>query len=174
MSKENFNTKNKGGDKTMKGRKPKPTALKVLEGNPGKRPLNKNEPKPRPEKPTCPKWISKEAKREWKRVAPELHRIGLLTYIDRAALAAYCEAWAEYRKAREMVHKMGEIYPIKDDEGNVKYLQQNPYVSIANKALNQIKTFCTEFGMTPSSRGRMQLPGQNEEDEFDRLLDNIR
>ena len=49
----------------MAGRKPKPTSLKVLEGNPGKRQLNPNEPKPDASVPKCPAWLSKEAKREW-------------------------------------------------------------------------------------------------------------
>ena len=76
------------------GRKPRPTHLKILEGNPGKRSLTKNEPKPRPVNPTQPDWLLREAKAEWRRVVPELERMGLLTTVDRAALATYCQAWA--------------------------------------------------------------------------------
>ena len=71
----------------MAGRKPKPTSLKVLEGNPGKRQLNPNEPKPDASIPKCPAWLSKEAKREWKRLVPFLEQAGLLTQVDRAAFA---------------------------------------------------------------------------------------
>ena len=74
----------------MRGRKPKPTALKLIEGNPGKRPINGHEPKPPASKPTCPSHLSPTAKAEWKRLAEALHRIGLLTQADRTALAAYC------------------------------------------------------------------------------------
>ncbi len=73
------------------GTKPKPTALKLLEGNPGKRPLPMNEPKPAPTAPKCPSWLHKDAKKEWKRISTELERLGLLTQVDMAALAGYCE-----------------------------------------------------------------------------------
>jgi len=60
-----------GGDNMAAGRKRKPTVLKVLEGNPGKRPLNKNGPKPKPVAPKTPKHLNSVAKKEWKRVAAE-------------------------------------------------------------------------------------------------------
>ena len=49
-----------------RGRKPKPTAIKELEGNPGKHPLNASEPKPKKKAPACPKWLEPEAKKEWR------------------------------------------------------------------------------------------------------------
>lgn len=52
----------------QRGRKPKPTAMKVLEGNPGKRQLNSKEPKPVKKAPRCPNWLEDEAKKEWKRM----------------------------------------------------------------------------------------------------------
>ncbi len=45
----------------MAGRKPKPTAVKKLEGNPGKRKLNDKEPMPVKGMPTCPAWLMSEA-----------------------------------------------------------------------------------------------------------------
>ena len=56
----------------QRGRKPKPTAVKVLEGNPGKRSLNTGEPKPEKKAPRCPSWLEEEAKKEWKRMAKQL------------------------------------------------------------------------------------------------------
>ena len=56
----------------QRGRKPKPTAVKVLEGNPGKRSLNTGEPKPEKKAPRCPAWLEDEAKKEWKRMAKQL------------------------------------------------------------------------------------------------------
>ena len=158
----------------MKGRKPKPAKLKLLEGNPGKRPIKLNTPQPTPKRPTCPRWLSKEAKREWKRVVPELERLGLLTVVDRAALAGYCESWAEYREAREFIHKHGVVNPIKDDDGNIKYLQQVPQVSIANKALANIRAFCSMFGLSPSDRERMTLPTNDTTDEMEELLQRVK
>ena len=56
----------------MAGRKPKPTALKKLESNPGKRKLNTKEPVPAKGMPECPKWLLPEAKEEWKRLCKKL------------------------------------------------------------------------------------------------------
>lgn len=147
------------------GPPPKPTRLRVLEGNPSKRPLPKNEPKPEPTAPKCPHWLHKYAKQEWKRIAPQLERLGLLTQIDMVALAGYCESWAQYREAIEYIHKHGPVYPIRDDEGRIKYLQQVPQVAIANNSLKHIRAFCAEFGLTPSSRARIQVPGLDEHEE---------
>jgi len=159
----------------MAGRPPKPTALKVLEGNRGKRPLPQNEPKPDPIAPKCPAWLHKDAKKEWKRIAPQLERLGLLTQVDMAALAGYCESWAQYKRSIEFIHKHGEVYPIKDDEGRVKYLQQVPQVSIANKSLANIRAAATQFGLSASDRGRIQVPGlEDKEDEMQQLLNKKR
>lgn len=78
-----------------RGRKPKPTAMKELEGNPGKHPLNTSEPKPNKKAPACPKWLEPEAKKEWRRLAKQMEAIGILTEVDMAAFAGYCQAYAE-------------------------------------------------------------------------------
>lgn len=93
-----------------RGRKPKPTALKVLEGNPGKRPLNKNEPQPERKAPRCPSWLEPEAKKEWKRMAKTLETIGVLTQVDKAAFAGYCQAYARWKEAEEFLSKHGTIF----------------------------------------------------------------
>lgn len=136
----------------MAGRKPKPTALKELAGNPGKRPLNTREPKPRTELPPCPRHLTGEARREWRRMGGELARMGVVTAVDRAALAAYCVAWARWVDAEGQVAKLGTI--VKTANGN---LIQNPYLAVANRALEQMTRLATEFGMTPSSRSRVQV-----------------
>jgi len=147
------------------GRKPKPKHLKVLEGNPGKRPLNTKEPKPRPVAPRCPRWLTAEAKREWRRVAPELERLGLLTQIDRLALAGYCQAYARWRQAEEVLEQKGLTFTTPNG-----YIQQRPEVAIAQRNLQAVRAFCGEFGLTPSSRGRISLPDQDD-DDLDGLLD---
>lgn len=153
----------------------KPTALKVLEGNPGKRPLPKNEPKPVPIAPKCPTWLHKDAKKEWKRIAPQLERLGLLTQIDMAALAGYCESWAQYKKAVEFLHKHDDVYPILDDDGEVKYLQQVPQVSIANNALKNIRAFAAAFGLTPAARAGIEVqPLNKDKDPMEALLSGVK
>ena len=73
----------------QRGRKPKPTAIKELEGNPGGRPLNPNEPRPDKKAPRCPSWLEEEAKKEWKRMGRMLEQAGLLTEMDMAAFAGW-------------------------------------------------------------------------------------
>jgi P27 family predicted phage terminase small subunit len=135
----------------MPGRKPVPTALKILRGNPGKRSLPKSEPKPTGI-PDCPRHLNKEARTEWDRISKELLVLGLLSEIDRAALAAYCGAWARWVDAEKKVKSQGAV--ITTTNGN---MIQNPYVGIANRAMELMCKFLVEFGMTPSSRSRLQI-----------------
>lgn len=145
----------------MAGRKPIPTNLHILRGNPGKRPLNENEPKPANEKPRCPSHLSEEAKKEWRRMSDKLHKLGLLTEIDGAALAAYCQAYGRWVEAEQNVKKYGMVM-LSPDKG---WPVQSPYLSIANKALEQMHKYLTEFGMTPSSRSRIVVSKQDKNDD---------
>lgn len=135
-----------------RGRKPKPTALKLLEGNPGKRPLNAKEPKPEKKAPRCPSWLEPEAKKEWKRMSKTLETMGVLTQVDGAAFAGYCQAYARWKEAEEFLTKHGTIF--KTPSG---YIQQVPQVSIAQTYLKVMKDFCSEFGLTPAARTRIQI-----------------
>jgi len=166
-----------------RGPKPRPTALRILEGNPSKRPLPKNEPKPPPIAPKCPHWLHKYGKQEWKRVAPPLERLGLLTQMDLATLVGYCQSFAMLREATEFMNEFGPTYALfertetgaikHDQEGKpvLRYMQQYPAVSIANKAMANIKAFSGLFGFSPSDRGQMHIPGADEEeDPMERLL----
>jgi len=134
----------------QRGRKPKPTAIKKLEGNPGKRKLNNNEPAPRKRAPKCPSWLDDEAKKEWRRLAKSLESIGVLTEVDRAAFAGYCEAYARWKESEEFISKHGLIF--KTPSG---YFQQVPHVSISQTYLKLLLKFSVEFGLTPSSRSRI-------------------
>ena len=80
-------------------RKPKPTRLKLIDGNPGKRPINAREPNPMAGVPTCPAHLSPRAKAEWKRLARQMNALGIVTELDRAALAAYCQAYGRWAEA---------------------------------------------------------------------------
>ena len=108
-----------------RGRKPKPTALKVLEGNPGKRPLNDHEPIPPKGELKCPSWLLPEAKKEWKRLASSLEAMGVLTMADLTAFAGYCQAYARWKEAEEFITQHGSIF--KTPSG---YVQQVPQVSM--------------------------------------------
>lgn len=161
---------------TIPGTKPKPITLKLLEGNPGKRKLNMNEPKPVPIAPECPDWLLDDAKEEWKTMSVILEQLGLLTIVDKAAFAGYCQNYAKWKKAEEFIKKHGFTYkyPKKDKDGNVVsiYIAPFPEVAIARASLEQVRQFCVEFGLTPSSRGRISITStENIDDEFEKLLD---
>lgn len=134
-----------------RGPAPKPTVQKRAAGNPGKRPLNNREPQLDVKLPICPAWLSKEAKAEYRRVGRQLLTLGLVTEIDRAGLAAYANAYARWMAAEKRVDEMGMV--VKTVNGNDV---QNPYLAIANRAMVDMRRLLVEFGMTPSSRGRVQ------------------
>ena len=145
-----------------RGRKPKPTALKMLEGNPGKRPLNENEPKPPKGTIRCPTWLEAEAKKEWRRLAPSLEAMGVLTTADITAFAGYCQAYARWKEAEEFISQHGSIFQTPSG-----YVQQVPQVSIAQQNLKIMQSFCSEFGLTPATRSRIIAGNGDKVDEDD-------
>lgn len=149
-----------------RGRKPKPTALKILEGNPGKRPLNKGEVCPTGAA-VCPDWLEDEAKAEWERMSKALEDMGMLTSMDMVAFAGYCQAYARWKEAEEFLTQHGSI--VRTPNG---YLQQVPQVSIAQTNLKIVLKFCEQFGLTPSSRSRIVADKSTDEttDEMEKLL----
>lgn len=80
----------------------------------------------------------------------------MLTRIDGNALARYCQYFSRWQKAEQFLKKNGDVYPLKDENGKVKYLQQFPQVAIAHKLGALLTRLEAEFGMTPSARSRIQ------------------
>jgi P27 family predicted phage terminase small subunit len=121
--------------------------------------------------PACPPHLQGEARKEWRRIGRKLLACGLLTEIDGAALALYCQAWARWIEAEGNLVRYGTV--IKAPSG---YPIASPYLSIANTAMTQMARLLVEFGMTPSSRSRVAVvpppaspatravPAQDEED----------
>ena len=112
--------------------------------------LNTSEPKPNKKAPACPKWLEPEAKKEWRRLAKQMEAIGILTEVDMAAFAGYCQAYARWKEAEEFITQHGTI--VKTPSG---YWQQVPQVSIAQTYLKIMNKFAEQFGLTPSSRSRI-------------------
>lgn len=141
----------------MKGRKPIPTKIKLLRGNPGKRDLNLSEPQPGGPA-ICPDWLCSLAVEEWDRVSPELNRLGILTSVDTMSLASYCQAVAMLRRAEANISERGMVL----EDG-----KPNPSVGQANEAMRQIRSFASEFGLSPASRSRVKIDPQIDDlDEF--------
>lgn len=136
----------------MAGRRPKPVGQKILAGNPGRRKLPRNEPRPAAGVPTCPDWLSREAKDEWRRIVPELCAARLLSLTDRVALAAYCQAWAELVIATRLL----------DKEQRVAEGKAHPAVKQQRDAFVRLKSFLIEFGLSPASRTKAAAAAEPE------------
>lgn len=144
----------------MRGRKPKPSAQRKLEGNPGRRPLNTREPELPPmdvhaETPPAELADNVVASAEWTRLLPLLRRARAITDGDRGSLLALCQQWAVYLAAAQRVARGGMV--VKAPSG---YPMPNPYIAIANKSLGNCIKLWVELGLTPSSRSRVKTePG---------------
>jgi P27 family predicted phage terminase small subunit len=142
------------------GRKSKPTKLKLLDGNPGKKKIPKNEIQPISNLPSPPSHLDDYAKQEWERLANGLHTLGLLYQVDRAVFAAYCQAYSRWRIAEETLQMLAEkddlLHGIlmKTKQGN--WIQQ-PIVGIANKAMADMARYASEFGLTPVARAGLSV-----------------
>ena len=134
----------------MRGRKPLATAVKLALGNPGKRPLNRREPKPVTAIPTCPAHLMPTATTEWKRLARYLHDLGVISELDRAALAAYCQAYGRWVEAEKKLKETPHL--LKTPAG---YVQTSPWLAISNKNVELMHKFMCELGLSPVSRSRV-------------------
>lgn len=168
-----------------RGQKPKPTAIKKLEGNRSRVPLPQNEPQPLigAETPTAPDWLDETARGEWERLSRQLWLNGILGLEDWTAFAGYCESFsdwmrynammaAEERRLRETGGARAKLdaalgFASAHDAktatmGHVEMVAGKPIISpllaLRNKARLDCLKFATEFGLSPSSRSRVNVP----------------
>ena len=137
-----------------------PTNLAILKGNPGKRPLPKNEPKPQLVKPSAPAHLCPAAKKHWRKTVKELYAAKLMTRLDIDALTLFCQSYATWIEANERLMADGMIItPVlgTDDDGNplLGVPTVSPWLGISNKCFDQMRRILVEFGMTPASRAKV-------------------
>lgn len=152
-----------------RGPLPKPVALKVLEGNPGKRPLDLAAGvNPRIEIPSPPKHLGIEARKEWKRITPLLEDLGLISGLDRAALALYCQAAGRLAELETAFN--GQVARLVDEGADYSdavykasysvtpsgYAQQSVIVQLIKSHRDQLNRYLMHFGLSPAARGRVQ------------------
>jgi P27 family predicted phage terminase small subunit len=141
----------------MRGRKPKPTQLKIVSGNPGKRAINHNEPKPTAYLCDAPEWMDDLQKKYWDD-AIESSPTGLLGTMDRDVLVVWVTSCVAHRRAVEAQNRLdqGKAAPMltKTPQGMPI---QSPYISIINKQAQIMLKAAAEMGFTPSSRSRISL-----------------
>jgi P27 family predicted phage terminase small subunit len=134
----------------MMGRKKIPSNMHVLKGTDRADRRNENEPKPEIKIPPAPNHLSKEALIEWGRITPSLYAMGLLSDLDMASLAAYCQSYSRWVEAETELKASGLL--IKTSNGNVI---QNPLVGIANQAMEHMRKHLANFGMSPADRAKV-------------------
>jgi P27 family predicted phage terminase small subunit len=160
----------------QRGPKTLPANVHMLRGNPSKKSIADllGEFSPEVETPDCPKHLWPAARKEWKRISIELETYGLISRLDRAALALYCQAWARWVWAEEMLSRKmkaaaeqeakaiaegkewtgGDGFMIPTVNGNFAY---SPYWVAARQAGDQVDKFLASFGMSPSARSRVSV-----------------
>jgi P27 family predicted phage terminase small subunit len=149
------------------GRPRTPTSLKLIKGSYRKDRALKGEPKPAPALPEPPEFLSPGAKQEWNRVAPELHKLGLLSQIDVAALSCYCEAWSDFiDSSKRCIGADGKdlkVLRAKNSADDPSSIYINPYYAIKRRSAETVLKFASEFAMTPQARTRISAtpPGDN-------------
>ena len=139
----------------MRGPPPTLTNLRLLRGNPSKRPIR---PEPQPaipdDMPEAPSFLGAYARDEWWTTGLELHRLGLLTVLDVQVFAAYCQSYHLWRVAVEKLKEMAAADPVmaglivKTNKGGIT---QNPILLTARQCANDMLTYAGHFGLTPAA-----------------------
>lgn len=143
----------------LRGPAPMPTGLRACKGTRHK-PWSKTEPRPALERPACPKWLDREAKRQWRRLIPQLELMKVLARVDRNALARYCQMWSRWKRAEEFLQNYGDTFPMKTPDGTLIAFAAFPQVAMALKLGQSLAKLEQEFGMTPSARTRIRVDHQ--------------
>ena len=150
-----------------RGPRPQPTKLKILRGNPGKRPIKNSEPQPSSDGIAMPSHLGPVAASRWAELLPMLQAVKVMTRADVEALARYCDTYEWWLATRAKLRADGDTYPILNDGGQVKYIAQRPEVSIAHKLAQQLRQLEQDFGLNPSARTSLNVEAAKQEDSDD-------
>lgn len=136
----------------IRGQRPKPARLKLLDGNPGKKPIP-NEPQPTPVEGglEAPAELTPRAKAEWDRLIGDVYAQRVVTTWDRATMAAYCQSYADWIEAQLHVNADGPVIPAK----RTGTPMANPYLIEARRSKLDMLRFASDLGLTPVSRARL-------------------
>lgn len=150
----------------LRGPLPAADNVRHLRGTPDRR-ANPGKPlKAAPKRPNPPTWLGREAKAEWRRIVPELDKLGILAVVDRAVIATYCDAWQRWTEARQLIDDNG-LAVLNPERGWVK----NPVWQVYRDAAATLQSLAKELGVSPATRLRMTLPEQDADDDGAGLLD---
>lgn len=155
------------------GRPPKPLALRLLEGNPGKRKIPKDVPMPTKlhDIPNPPEHLNENAKEHWAYLAGKLQICGILTEIDVYALEHCCVALAIAQNASKKINETGLILTLKNEDGSIKTAIKSPYLAVYTESLMLFEKYGSKLGLSPVDRMRLKgIVKQEKGDEFDEFL----
>jgi P27 family predicted phage terminase small subunit len=147
----------------QRGPQPKPTQVKRLEGNPGQRKLNNEEPQPTGPL-VRPAILTGLAATEWDRVVGSMPD-GVYTSADAGALTVYCTAWANFQAACVVLAREGMMA-----FGSQGQMVAHPMLPVLAKQSEIILRAADRLGLTPAARTRLTVPESGERGKFDGLL----
>ena len=150
----------RGGASPRTGTKPKPPAIKLREGNLGRRPINHREPQYPSTLPPAPDELDQDAKAEWERGGALLVGQRVVTEGDLPILTMYCAVWSQWLQAQRALMQHGLM--VVDDKGAAKI---SPWFTVAEKTGLELRRVAAELGLTPSSRARLQVDPQHAQKE---------
>jgi len=154
-----------------RGPKPEPTVLKLAKGNPGKRRINKAEPKPDADGIEPPEYLSGKSLEKWNDITPQLKGMGVMTKADVETIARYCTMWEQWLKYLDQCRRGLDVLVIRDEAGKVKYMQSSPAATMQQKLATSMLRIEQEFGLTPSARtGIVAQKNDQEEDPLARFI----
>ncbi len=149
----------------MAGRRPRPTTLKLVSGNPGKRAINKKEPKPKRVIPSCPDYLPQVSQVAWGRLSVVLDRMGVLTEADAAAMERMVDCYADIIECRKLIQRDGRTYKVTAQNGFDELIKANPAVAMLRAADAQFKAYLVEFGLTPAARSKVHASDDQEDED---------
>ena len=165
---------------TKPGPRPMPSRLKIITGNPGKRPLNEEEPQPDALNDfSPPDHIENDelAVRKWDEAVRVLYDMQVMTIADRETLARYCLVWSHWMQMREKCRQFGrEIMHYEADPNRtdgrlrIKWAQPAPWAVDEKAARKDLLQLEREFGLTPSSRSQVTIHSNKADDPFEAFL----
>jgi P27 family predicted phage terminase small subunit len=147
-----------------RGPAPTPTKLRVLRGNPGRRPIPEG-PEPEPGLPVQPEGMSDAARAIWDRIIRDYGSTGVLTGVDTDALRVYCEAVVRYEHAAQLLEQSGPL--VRGARGGD--LVKNPLHQVVRDNADLVRAFARELGFTPSARSALtDISGKPESDPLEK------
>ena len=154
----------------MAGRKPIPTQIKKMQGTLEKSRVNKLEPQLPTSIPKVPDYFDNYAVEAFEFLGVKTYEMRIITEADKMALELLAESYSEYRRAIEIIKEKGLTYSIRDRSGN-EIIKPRPENLIKDKAMNRMKSLLPEFGLTPSSRARVNAQEKIEISDIENLID---